>query len=121
MNTSITTVDEYITAQPEEYRVLLDTIRQVIITAAPNATEYIGYGMPGYKLNKRPLVYFALFKHHVGFYATPSGHEEFKEELSKYKQGKGSVQFLLDKTLPLTLIKKIVKFRVKENQTKNQK
>lgn len=76
--------------------------------------------MPAYKLNGKPLVYFAAFKNHIGFYATPSGHSEFTMELSKYKQGKGSVQFPLDKPLPSGLITKIAKFRVKENLQKQK-
>lgn len=71
--------------------------------------------MPAYKLNKKPLVYFAAFKNHIGFYASPSGHSEFSKELSKYKQGKGSVQFLVNKPLPLDLVKRITDFRVREN------
>ena len=70
--------------------------------------------MPAYKLNKKPLVYFAAFKNHIGFYATPTGHSEFKNELSLYKQGKGSVQFPLNQKIPYQLIEKIVKFRVNE-------
>lgn len=62
------------------------------------------------------MVHFAAFKNHIGFYATPTGHAEFKEELSKYKQGKGSVQFPLNKPIPYDLIKQIVKFRIEENQ-----
>jgi uncharacterized protein YdhG (YjbR/CyaY superfamily) len=71
--------------------------------------------MPAYKVNGTPLVYFAAFTHHIGFYATPSGHAEFARELSVYKQGKGSVQFPFDKPLPLDLIARIVRFRVEEN------
>lgn len=67
--------------------------------------------MPGFYLNKKPLVYFAGYKNHIGFYATPNGHEAFKEELSKYKQGKGSVQFPLNEEIPYDLIRKIVIFR----------
>ena len=70
--------------------------------------------MPGYYLNKKPLVYFAGYKNHIGFYATPTGHEKFEKELSKFKQGKGSVQFPLNQAIPYDLIKEIVKFR-KEN------
>ena len=73
--------------------------------------------MPGYYLNGKPLVYFAAFKNHIGFYATPNGHEAFKKELSQYKQGKGSVQFPLKEEIPYELIRKIVKFR-KENLQK---
>ena len=73
-----------------------------------------------YKTNGKPLVYFAGFKNHIGFYATPTGHTQFEKELSKYKQGKGSVQFPLDKSIPLTLIAQIVKFRVEENNLKKR-
>ena len=75
----------------------------------------MSYGMPAYKLKGKPLVYFAGFKNHIGFYATPSGHTEFARELSKYKQGKGSVQFPIDQPMPLELISLIVQFRVFEN------
>jgi uncharacterized protein YdhG (YjbR/CyaY superfamily) len=77
----------------------------------------MAYGMPAYKLNKKPLVYFAGYKNHIGFYATPSGHEQFSKELSKYKQGKGSVQFPLDKPIPFDLIRQMVAFRAQENES----
>ncbi len=89
-------------------------MRQAIIKAAPAAEERISYGMPAYKLHG-VLVYFAGYKNHIGFYATPTGHAAFKKELSVYKEGKGSVQFPLEEALPLSLVIKIVKFRVKEN------
>ena len=73
------------------------------------------------QVNGKPLVYFAGFKNHIGFYATPTGHEQFSKELSNYKQGKGSVQFPLEKEVPFDLIKKIVEFRVKENLSKTSK
>jgi uncharacterized protein YdhG (YjbR/CyaY superfamily) len=88
--------------------------------AAPDAEELISYKMPAFKQNGM-LVYFAAFKKHIGFYATPTGHREFENELSVYKQGKGSVQFPIDKPMPLNLISKIVKFRVKENLEKAKK
>lgn len=75
----------------------------------------MAYGMPAYKTNKKTLVYFAAFKHHIGFYATHSGPSQFKEELSEYKQGKGSVQFRLNRPIPYDLIERIVQFRVAEN------
>lgn len=120
MNTSAATyknVDDYIKKSPKEMKETLEAIRAIILKEAPDAVESISYGMPAYKLNGKPLVYFALFKEHIGFYAKPSGHEAFTKELSKYKQGKGSVQFPLDKP-PLTLITKMVKFNVKENSKK---
>lgn len=96
----------------------LKTIRSIIKENAPEAEEMISYGMPGYKIKKKPLVYFAGYKKHVGFYATPTGHEAFKEELSGYKQGKGSVQFPHDEEFPKDLIARIVRFRVEENMNK---
>lgn len=74
--------------------------------------------MPAYKTNGKPLVYFAGYKKHIGFYATPTGHANFAKELSKYKSGKGSVQFPINQPMPLELIGRIVEFRVKENQSK---
>ncbi len=108
-------IDEYILSFPHEVQVLLGQVRATIKLAAPEAMEYIGYGMPAYKLSGKPLVYFAAFKNHIGFYATPTGHSAFANELSIYKQGKGSVQFPLNKPLPLELISRIVAFRVMEN------
>ncbi len=108
-------IDKYIIQFPDDVQQILNKIRKLIKENAPDAEERIAYGMPGYKTNKKPLVYFAAFKNHVGFYATPTGHHEFKSELSQYKQGKGSVQFPLNKPIPYQLIQKIVKFRVKEN------
>lgn len=114
------TVDAYIASFPEEVQKTLQQIRETIRQAAPEAREEISYAMPAYKLNG-PLVYFAAFKNHIGFYATPTGHEEFAKELSEYKQGKGSVQFPLSQPLPLDLISRIVKFRVKEQLQKTAK
>ncbi len=113
-----TTVDEYIGQFPEDIQQTLNEIRVLIKQKAPDATESISYGMPGYKTFGKPLVYFAAFKSHIGFYATPTGHAEFADELSKYKQGKGSVQFPLNKPMPLDLIGRIVEFRVNENRIK---
>jgi uncharacterized protein YdhG (YjbR/CyaY superfamily) len=107
-------IDSYISEQAVDVRDRLEQIRQVVKTSAPKAEEVISYGMPAFKYHGM-LVYFAAFKNHIGFYALPSGNDAFQKELSAYKQGKGSIQFPLDKPIPLTLIKKIVKFRVKEN------
>ena len=110
-------IDEYITGFPKEIQTLLRQIRNVIKQAAPEAEEAIKYAMPTYVLNGN-LVHFAAFKNHIGFYPVPSGIEAFKQELSVYKGAKGSVQFPLDKPMPLDLISKIVKFRVEENLVK---
>ena len=117
-------IDEYIAGFPKDIREILEKIRATIRKAAPEAEEAISYGMPAFKLNGY-LVYFAAYKKHIGFYPVPTGIEAFKKELSAYKGAKGSVQFPLDKPMPLDLISKIVKFRVKENlekaKTKAQK
>src|SRR3970282_1152684 len=114
VKTTFKDFDEYFSQQTPEVQILLEKMRQTIKKAAPEAEEVISYNMPAFKYYGM-LVYFAAYKNHIGFYATPTGHSEFKEELSIYKQGKGSVQFPLTKPLPLDLITKIVKFRVKEN------
>lgn len=105
-------VDEYIARFPEATQKLLEEMRALIRKHAPKAEESISYGMPAYKIHKKPLVYFAGYDKHVGFYATPNGHEAFKEDLKKYKQGKGSVQFPIEDKLPKKLIADIVKHRV---------
>lgn len=112
------TIDEYIAGFPVDIQLILNQVRSTIKQAAPDAEESIGYGMPAYKAYGKPLVYFAAFKNHIGFYATPTGHAEFAKELSMYKQGKGSVQFPIDQPMPLKLIAQIVEFRVIENQKK---
>lgn len=115
---TFTNVDEYILEFENETRERLISVRKLILETAPEAVELISYGMPAYKVNGKPLVYFAGYKSHIGFYATPTGHKAFEKELSKYKQGKGSVQFPLNEPLPLKLIKEIVLFRLAENKEK---
>jgi uncharacterized protein YdhG (YjbR/CyaY superfamily) len=110
-------IDEYIAGFPANVQRILQEIRSIIRTAAPNAEEAIKYRMPTFVLNGN-LVHFAAFEKHIGFYPTPSGIEEFKDELSAYQNAKGSVQFPLDKPVPFSLIRKIVKFRVKETREK---
>lgn len=94
-------------------------LRDLVRAEAPSATEAFSYGLVGYKLHGKPLVYFGGFKNHVGFYATPNGHEAFAEEFSKYKQGKGSVQLPNNQPLPFDLIKRVIKYRI--TQTKGEK
>ncbi|SDD96186.1 Uncharacterized conserved protein YdhG, YjbR/CyaY-like superfamily, DUF1801 family [Pricia antarctica] len=121
MNGTPTTIDSYIAGFPKDVQTVLKEIRMTIKKTAPEAEETISYGMPAFKLNGKPLVYLAGYKSHIGFYATPMGHDRFKKELSGYKQGKGSVQFPLDEPLPLDLISKIVVFRVEENLAKDSR
>jgi uncharacterized protein YdhG (YjbR/CyaY superfamily) len=117
-NIKYSTIDEYISSFPKNIQKMLGDVRSVIRKIAPDSVEAISYGIPTFKLNGN-LVHFAAFKNHIGFYPTPNGIEEFEKELSVYKQGKGSVQFPVDKPLPLDLISKIVKYRVKKNSEKN--
>jgi uncharacterized protein YdhG (YjbR/CyaY superfamily) len=113
-------IDEYIGAFPNDVQEILEKVRATIQKSAPDATEKISYSMPAFEQNGI-VVYFAAFKNHIGLYALPSGHEAFATELSKYKSGKGSVQFPLDKPMPFDLITQIVQFRVKENMDKAKK
>ncbi len=112
------TVDNYIAQFPANVQEILSQIRKIIQELAVGAEEGIFYGMPGYKLYKKPLVYFAGYKNHIGFYATPSGHHAFEDKLKHYKQGKGSVQFPLNEPIPYALIEEIVRFRIEENKKK---
>jgi uncharacterized protein YdhG (YjbR/CyaY superfamily) len=107
-------IDEYINGFPKEIQELLEQVRMTIKKAAPQAAEVISYGMPAFKMNGI-LVWFAAHSKHIGFYPRASGIDACKTELSIYKVAKGSVQFPLDKPLPLGLIIKIVEFRVNEN------
>ena len=114
------TIDEYIGTVPEDVQHILNELRQTIKEAAPEAQETINYQMPTFTLNGN-LVHFAAFENHIGFYPTPSGIEAFKQELSRYKGAKGSVQFPIAEPLPLPLIRRIVEYRVKENLARKQK
>jgi len=113
-------IDEYISGFPKEVQDILEKIRMTIRKAAPEAKETINYAIPTFTLEGN-LVHFAAFKNHIGFYPAPSGIEAFKKELSVFEGAKGSVQFPIDKPLPLSLVTKIVKFRVKENLEKAKK
>lgn len=110
-------IDEYITGHSDEIQIILQKLREVIQKAAPEAKEVISYSMPAFKLN-RVLVYFAVFKNHIGFYPTSSGIEKFKNEFGKLKWSKGAVQFPLNKKIPVELITRMVKFRVDEDLIK---
>jgi len=112
-------IDEYISLFPKDVQTSLESLRLTIRKAAPKSEETISYQMPTFKLNGN-LVHFAAYKNHIGFYPAPSGVETFKKELSKYKNSKGAVQFPIDEKLPLNLISKIVKYRVKENLSKKK-
>jgi len=107
-------IDEYIAGFPDDVRKILQKIRATIRKAAPGAKETIKYQMPTFTLHGN-LVHFAVFKKHIGFYPAPRGDDEFKEELSAYGGTKSSLRLPLDKPIPLDLIRRIVKFRVKND------
>ena len=107
-------IDAYILTFPPEIQKILEQVRAIIQKTAPNAEEKISYGMPTFTLNKVNLVHFAAFKSHIGFYPTPVGMDEFKNDLAGSKTGKGSVQFPLDQPMPFDLIKRIVEFRIQD-------
>ncbi len=114
------TINEYIAAAPKEAQAKLRQMRATIKKASPGATESLKWSMPAFSY-QRILVTFAAFKHHIGFYPTPSAVKAFAKELKGYKTAMGSIQFPLDKPLPLTLISKITKFRAKELKTEDKK
>jgi len=112
-------IDEYIGQFPANVQAILQKLRATIKKTAPGAEEVISYQMPAFKYHGM-LVYFAGYKNHIGFYSTSSPMKVFKDKLSNYKTSKGAIQFPIDKAIPLTLVKDIVKFRVKENLEKEK-
>jgi uncharacterized protein YdhG (YjbR/CyaY superfamily) len=114
------TIDEYIAMFPRDVQAILEELRQTIRDSAPDAEEVISYQMPAFRLNGI-LVFFAAFKSHIGFYPTSSGVSAFRKELYSYEVSKGTIRFPIDEPLPFDLIKKIVRYRVKENLGKMKK
>lgn len=113
-------IPEYISQFPESTQIILNKLYHLVKSLAPESEESISYAMPAFKLQNKPLIYFAGYEHHIGVYATPSAHTHFDKQLSRYKQGKGSVQFPLDKPIPYDLIENIIQFKIQELQ-KGQK
>lgn len=109
------TIDEYIALYPDNVREIMEEMRRVIRECAPDAEEAIAYGIPTFKLAGKNLVHFAAYKNHIGFYPASSGIAMFKDELSAFKISTGTVRFPLNKPIPYELVRKIVIFRVKEN------
>ena len=113
---SHTTVDSYIKSQDPKVQIILNKLRKIINTQTKEVVESISYGMPGYKLNGKPLIYFGAFKTHIGIYPTPSGISAFQKDLSPYKNAKGSVQFPLASPFPYDIFEKILKYKISENK-----
>jgi uncharacterized protein YdhG (YjbR/CyaY superfamily) len=107
-------IDEYIRSFPVDVRKKLVDLRKVIQAQAPQAQEKISYQIPTFYLNGN-LVHFAAYSKHIGFYPTSSGIRAFKSKLTRYKHSRGAVQFPLEEPLPMDLIRRIVRFRVREN------
>jgi uncharacterized protein YdhG (YjbR/CyaY superfamily) len=114
------TIDEYISLFPEKIQTILEKLRQTIRESAPEAEEAFSYQIPTFKLNGN-LVHFAAFKNHISFFPTSSGVEAFKKELSLYKTSKGTIQFPIDQPIPFNLVRRIVRYRVKESKRKEKK
>lgn len=117
---SVNTIDEYIDAFPDDVQEKLHSMRNTIRKAAPDARECISYGIPTFTLHGN-LVHFAVYENHIGFYPASSGITAFKKELAGYQTSKGTVRLPLNEPLPLALIKKIVKFRVKDNAERGKR
>jgi uncharacterized protein YdhG (YjbR/CyaY superfamily) len=114
-------IDEYISSFPENVQKIMKQLRKTIKAAAPEAEEKISYNMPTFTLNGKYLVYFAGWKNHIAFYGAPKGNPDFKEDLSAYESGAGTLQFPYDKPIPYNSITKIVKFRAAENLKRTDK
>lgn len=119
--TNFRTIDDYIGTFPKNVRVILEDLRQTIRDTIPGAEETISYQIPTFRLHGKYVVYFAAWKHHLSLYPVPKGNEAFKNVLSRYQTGKGTLRFSLDKPLPIRLIQKVVKYRVRESQEREKK
>lgn len=111
-------ITDYLATIPEEAQTAVAKIRNIIKKTAPKAEEGLSYGIGGFKLNGKYFIYYSGYKKHTSIYPAPRDHEKFAAELSAYKGGKGTIQFPLDQPLPLDLIKRIVQFRLRENEEK---
>lgn len=115
------TIDEYLARVKPEQRVLLEKLRQTIHAVAPGAEDYIGYGLAGFKLNGRPLIYFGAWEHHCALYAaSPAVQKKFQKELKGFEASKGTIKFTLEKPLPVALVKKLIKARIAENEARTK-
>ena len=119
--TSFTSIDNYIATFPEDVQKIMQQLRETIKAAAPGVEEAISYNMPTFNLAGKYLVYFAGWKTHIEFYGATRGNAKFKEDLSAYETGQGTLKFSLAETLPLDLVTKIVKFRAAENLERTDK
>lgn len=116
MKNTFANFEEYFLPFSEEVQVKLETLRKTVHAQTSDLEEYIGYQMPAFKYKGKPLVYFAAYKKHIGFYPMPEALQYFEEDFiaRKYKYSKGAVQFPLNEDLPLDLVEKMVQFKIAE-------
>ena len=114
-------IDQYIAAFAPDVQEKLKSIRKLVHDTIPEAVESISYQMPAFKYNGKILVYFAAFKNHIGFYATPEANLAFKDELSEYKTTKGTIQLPYNKPIPMELLRKIILYKATFNEIKKKK
>ena len=114
-------IDQYIAGFAPAVQEKLKSIRKLVHDTIPEAVETISYQMPAFKYNGKILVYFAAFKNHIGFYATPEANLAFKDELSEYKTTKGTIQLPYNKPLPMELLRKIILYKATFNEIKKKK
>jgi uncharacterized protein YdhG (YjbR/CyaY superfamily) len=119
--TNAATIDDYVARFPEQTQKGLEQIRLLVKKTVPNAEEAISYGIPTFNINGSYLVYFAGFKKHISIYPVPSGNKEFEKDFARYStSGKGTIKFPLDEPIPITLVTRIIKFRLKQNEAKTK-
>jgi uncharacterized protein YdhG (YjbR/CyaY superfamily) len=119
--TEKSSIDDYLAKVPEDARAVLEKLRATIKTVAPDAAETISYQVPTFK-HHGSLVGFAAFKEHCSFFLmSTSAMEAHAEELEAYDTSKGTIRFPVDKPLPATLVKKLVKARIKENEARSSR
>ncbi|MBL8089986.1 MAG: DUF1801 domain-containing protein [Anaerolineales bacterium] len=119
--TNFQSIDEYIAACPPQSQSYVQKIREIVKAVAPKAKEKISYQIACFELNGKNLIHFAGWKMHVSLYPVPAGDEAFNQEISSYADGKGTIKFMLDKPLPIKLIRQVVKFRVADNVASEKK
>ncbi|OQB05903.1 MAG: hypothetical protein BWY19_00682 [bacterium ADurb.Bin212] len=112
------TVEKYIASQPSKQSEILQKIRELVKAEMPDAEEAMGYGVASFRLNGKPLLYYAAFKNHIGIYPVPKADGKLADEIKKYQTGKGTMQFILDKPIPYNFIKSLVRARRDENITR---
>ena len=110
-----TSINEYVSTLPENAQKAMSEIIAAIKTRVPNAEEHISYNMPAFKVNGEYFIHFSAWKNHIGMYPIPAGNEAFQKQIWPYRSAKSSLNFLLDKPMPIKLIEKVIKFRIVEN------